>query len=113
MMQVMSQQGVMLHDLVHQMEALIAIHDPLKNISDREATRISNAAYYLKNKKLIDDEKAYAVIELAKEMGELRSSHFTELKEQKSEEAKQARDEIDAKVEAWKEKWYAELEKDE
>lgn len=113
MMQVMSQQGVMLHDLVHQMEALIAIHDPLKNISDREATRISNAAYYLKNQKILDDEKAYEVIELAKEMGELRSAHFTEIKEQKSAEAKQARDEIDAKVEAWKEKWYAELEKDE
>lgn len=113
MMQVMSQQGVMLHDLVHQMEALIAIHDPLGNISDREATRISNAAYYLKNQKILDDERAYEVIDLAKEMGELRSAHFTKLKEQKSEEAKQARDEIDAKVEAWKEKWYKELEKGE
>lgn len=113
MMQVMSQQGVMLHDLVHQMEALIAIHDPLKNISDRETTRISNAAYYLKNKKILDDDRVYEVIDLAKKMGDLRSAHFTELKEQKSEEAKQAKDEIDAKVEAWKEKWYAELEKDE
>jgi len=67
----------------------------------------------LKNQKIIDDERANEVIELAKEMGELRSAHFTEIKEQKSAEAKQARDEIDAKVEAWKEKWYAELEKDE
>ena len=67
----------------------------------------------MKNKKILYDEKAYEVIELAKEMGELRLAHFSELKEQKSEEAKQARDEIDAKVEAWKEKWYAELEKDE
>lgn len=113
MMQVMSQQGVMLQDLVHQKEALIAIHEPLKNISDRETTRINNAVYLLKKKELIEDELANEVLELSKEMGELRSVHFNELKEQKSEEAKQARDEIDAKVEAWKEKWYAELEKDE
>ena len=113
MMQVMNQQGVQLHELVHQKEALIAIHDPLNNLSDRETTRISNAAYELKNKKVLDDERAYEVIELAKEMGELRSAHFTEIKEQKSEEATQAKDEIDAKVEAWKEKWSAELEKDE
>ena len=113
MMQVMNQQGVQLHDLVHQQQALIAIHDPLSNLSDRETTRITNAAYELKNKKILDDEKAYEVIELAKEMGELRSAHFSEVKEQKSEEAKQARDEIDAKVKAWKDKWSAELEKDE
>lgn len=113
MMQVLSQQGVKLHELVHQMEALIAITDPLGNLSDRETTRISNAAYDLKNKKILDDERAYEVIEIAKEMGELRSAHFSEVKEQKSEEAKRARDEIDAKVKAWKDKWSAELEKDE
>ena len=87
--------------------------DPLSNLSEREKTRISNAAYELKNKKILDDERAYEVIELAKEMGELRSAHFNEIKERKSEEATQAKDEIDAKVEAWKEKWSAELEKDE
>ncbi|MCM3638875.1 VWA domain-containing protein [Sporosarcina luteola] len=113
MMQVMSQQGVKLHELVHQKEALIAIHDPLSNLSEREKTRITNAVAELKKKKLIDDEKANEVTEIAKEMGELRSAHFSEIKEQKSEEATKAKDEIDAKVEAWKEKWSSELEKDE
>lgn len=110
MMQVLSQQGVKLHELVHQKEALISIHDPLTNISAREKVRISDAIRHLRNKKLIDDEQAAAVMELAAEMEELRTNHFTELKDRKGEEAKQARDEIDAEVEAWKEKWYAELE---
>ena len=43
-------------------------------------------------------------------MKELRGNHFKELYDNKSAEAEQARDEIDAAVQAWKDKWYKELE---
>ena len=48
----------------------------------------------------------------ANEMKELRGNHFKEIYDNKSAEAKQARDDIDAAVQAWKDKWYEELEKE-
>ncbi|GKV55182.1 hypothetical protein NCCP2222_11290 [Sporosarcina sp. NCCP-2222] len=110
MMQVLSQQGVKLHEMVHQWEDLYAIYDPLSNLSTRERIRIVDAAYYLKNQKLIDEEEGSKVIELAKQMGELRDAHFVGLKDQKGEEAEKAMKEIDDAVQAWQEKWKKELE---
>ena len=63
-----------------------------------------------KKEQLISDEDAQTVIDRANEMKELRGNHFKELYDTKSAEAEQARDEIDAAVQAWKDKWYKELE---
>ncbi|QTD39912.1 hypothetical protein [Sporosarcina sp. Te-1] len=109
-MQVLTQQGVKLHEMVHQREDLYAIYDPLSNLSDRERNRIVAAASYLKSQKWIDEEEGKKAIELAKEMGELRHAHFLELRDRKSEEAEKAMKEIDEAVAAWKEKWKKELE---
>lgn len=111
--QLLGVQGVMLHEVVDQMERLLDISGPLIQVSDREANRIIKAAYYLKDHKLIEDELATAVIEKAKEMQELRNTHFTTIKEEKELEAKQAYDEIEAKVKAWKDKWNEVLEREE
>lgn len=112
LMQIMSQQGVYLREYVDQLNDLINIYDPLSNLSEREANRIIDAARFLAAEEWIDKETADYVLERANQMRELRKKHFSELKEQKSTEAEQARKEIDANVEAWKEKWYKELEKE-
>lgn len=109
-MQVISQQGVKLHELVHHLEAVTAIHDPLSNLSSRESIRIADAATFLRKEKLIGEVEAGEVIELAKEMAGVREDHFLKLKERKMAEAEQAKEDIDAKVNAWKEKWQTELE---
>ncbi|MFC5590131.1 VWA domain-containing protein [Sporosarcina soli] len=109
-MQVWSQQGVSLRNLVDQMEELQEIYGRLSNVSDREAGRVYSAARFLRGEKLISDEDAQIVMDRVEEMKELRGNHFRELYDEKSTEAKQARDDIDAAVQAWKDKWYEELE---
>ncbi|MBP1915779.1 hypothetical protein J2Z23_002761 [Lederbergia galactosidilyticus] len=110
MMQVMSQQGVHLHELVDQLTELTSIYDPLSNLSAREAIRISDATRFLLKEEWIDQETADYIAERSKQMEELRKEHFQQLKEEKSTEAENARKEIDTEVEAWKEKWYKEIE---
>ena len=109
-MQVWTQQGVSLRNFVDQKTELQEIYGRLSNISDREAIRIGGAARFLEKEQLISDEDAQTVIDRANEMKELRGNHFKELYDTKSAEAEQARDEIDAAVQAWKDKWYKELE---
>jgi len=109
--QLISQQGVMLHEFVEQKQRLLDIHSPLYNASEREANRIISASYFLEDQKLISDEAGAAVREKAKEMRDLRNEHFKAVRDQKDEEAKQAHDEIEAKVQEWKDKWYKELDK--
>ncbi|QED46434.1 vWA domain-containing protein [Cytobacillus dafuensis] len=109
-MQVFSQQGILLNEYVDQQKRLIDIHSPLYNASEREASRIIMATFYLQNKELVSREIGSAVREKAEEMRDLRNDHFKAIKEEKELEAKQASDEIDAKVEAWKDKWLKELE---
>ncbi|WP_153731007.1 vWA domain-containing protein [Sporosarcina obsidiansis] len=109
-MQVITQQGVKLQDLVGQMEALTLIYDRLTNLSTRESQRITDAVYFLKNEKYISEEVASEVLEMIKQQRELRDTHFNELKEQKSAEADQAKDEIDAAVNKWKDEWSEVLE---
>ncbi|MCG7335273.1 VWA domain-containing protein [Sporosarcina sp. ACRSM] len=112
LMQVWSQQGVTLGKLVDQMTELQDIYGPLSNLSDREAIRINGAARFLRGEGLISEEAAQHVMDRVEEMKELRGNHFRGLYDEKSAEAKQARDEIDAAVQAWKDKWYEELEKE-
>ncbi len=59
---------------------------------------------------LISSEDARTVMDRADEMKELRGNHFRELYDNKSTEAEQARNEIDAAVQDWKDKWYEGLE---
>lgn len=58
------------------------------------------------------DEDAQIVMDRVEEMKQLRGNHFKELHDDKSAEAKQVRDDIDAAVQAWKDQWYEELEKE-
>lgn len=108
--QVIGQQGILLHEYVDQQERLINIHSSLYSASDYEASRIINAVDFLKNNQLISDEIGSAVRDLADDMRDLRNNHFKAIKEEKEAEAKQAHDEIEAKVKAWKDKWFKELE---
>lgn len=109
-MQVVSQQGVMLNKMVDQKNELYNIYDPLDNITKREEQRIIKAARYLKGEKLISEDDASRVEERAARMNNMRREHFKNLKEQKSTEAEQAMKDINDKVEDWKKKWYKELE---
>ncbi|WP_180968146.1 vWA domain-containing protein [Cytobacillus massiliigabonensis] len=108
--QLIGTQGVELHDYVDQKERLLNVYGPLYQASEREASRIKKAVHYLQDNKLISREDGTEVSEKAEEMRALRSDHFKELKEEKDTEARKAQEEIDAKVQAWKDKWYKELE---
>lgn len=110
--QVIGQQGILLHEYVDQQERLINIHSPLYNASEREEWRISSATHFLHDKKFISYETSLEVRDLANEMNDLRNNHFKAIKEEKEAEAKQAHDEIEAKVKAWRDKWFKELEND-
>lgn len=112
LMQVLSQQGVLLNDVVDQKQRLIDIHNPLIQVSDREANRVIKAINFLKNNKLISDEAGNAVKEKTEELQELRNHHFNTVKEEKEAEAKKAYDEIEARVKEWREKWFDVLEKE-
>lgn len=103
--QVISQQGVKLHESVHFKEDLVNIYSLLTNLSDREAIRVSDAAYLLKRNELISEEDAHRVIDRSKEMKEFRNTHFKEIKDEKEAEADAAKEKIDQEVKQWKEKW--------
>ena len=111
-MQVWTQQGVSLRSFVDQKAELQEIYGRLSNVSDREALRISRAARFLEKEALISSEDAQTIMDRADEMKKLRGNHFRELYDSKSTEAEQARDAIDTAVQAWKERWYEELEKE-
>lgn len=109
-MQVWTQQGVSLRSFVDQKTELQDIYGRLSNVSDREALRISDATRFLEKEQFISGEDARTVMDQANAMKELRGNHFRELYDNKSTEAEQAREEIDSAVQAWKDKWYKELE---
>ncbi|WP_262380650.1 vWA domain-containing protein [Bacillus infantis] len=104
--QIFSQLGIPLHETVDQKERLLDISNPIRLISDREKDRIKSAVSFLESEELISPEAAEEAEELAETRHEIRDSHFKDLYEQKEEEAQKARDEINSKVEAWKDKWY-------
>jgi uncharacterized protein YegL len=108
--QLIGTQGVQLHEYVDQMERLQNFYGPLYRASEREADRIKVAVNYLQDNKLISREDGAEVSDKAEEMRILRTDHFKAIKEEKDAEAKKAHEEIDAKVQAWKDKWYKELE---
>lgn len=100
--QVIAQQGIMLHEVVDQMERLNDVYIPLTYASDRENNRVATAAYFLRDKKWISDETRQEVSDMANIQNELRKNHFKKLKDEKDAEAQQARDAIDQRVEEWR-----------
>ena len=88
------------------------MYNPLYSSSEREANRIMTALRFLRNEGLISEEIRSEAARLTEEMKKLRNDHFSKIKEEKDEEAQKARDEINANVKAWKDKWYMELEKE-
>jgi Ca-activated chloride channel homolog len=109
--QIFSTQGVLLHEVVDQKERLNDLYLPLYNASEREENRIVSAVYFLQDNEQITREEGEQIMAQAKEMHKVRQEHFKEIRDKKEAEAQQARDEIDAKVQAWKDKWSKELEK--
>lgn len=107
--QLLAIQGIPLHEVVNQKQKVLDLYTPMYTASEREANRIISAVYFLKDQKLISEEAANHVITSAEELRDLRNAHFKTIKEEKDNEAQQARDEIDAEVQAWKEKWNNEL----
>ncbi len=108
--QLLSTQGMLLHDVVHQKQAVLDLYSPLYQSSERELNRISSAARFLKNEGFITEEVHSEVIGLAEEMRNLRNEHFRGIKDEKDAEAEKARNEINAQVQAWKDKWKEVLE---
>jgi Ca-activated chloride channel homolog len=110
--QVFSQMGILLHETVDQKERLLDISNPIRTASEREKQRIQSAVSFLEREELISPEAALEAEEMAEERHEIRDTHFEEIYEQKEEEAQKARDEINSKVQAWKDKWYEVLKND-
>ncbi|WP_245622826.1 vWA domain-containing protein [Lysinibacillus contaminans] len=110
--QVFSMQGVTLREIVDHKERLIHIHGKLYHASEREAQRMTNAVYFLQDGEFFSREVESEVVERIKKMQIMRNDHFTQIKDEKDAEARQAEEEIDSAVQAWKEKWSKELEKE-
>ncbi|WP_312094186.1 VWA domain-containing protein [Niallia sp.] len=101
-------QGVTLQQMTDSMERMNQIYNPLYTVSDAELNRIKNAIYFLNDKNLITDEVEDQVLEIAEEQHTLRGKHFEEIKEAKVSEREQVAEEINAKVEEWRQQWQQE-----
>lgn len=109
--QLFSMQGVTLREIVDHQERLINIHGKLYHASEREASRMTTAVYFLQDKDFISRDIGSELLEKVKEIKTMRNDHYRQIKDEKDAEASQAREEIDNAVKAWKEEWYKELEK--
>ena len=98
-------QGVTLQEKIKTAERMNEIFNPLYHASDAERHRIKHAIYFLGYEDLISDDVNKQVLELADSQHDLRYEHFLALKEQKNSEIKQAEEELDGKVEEWKQQW--------
>ncbi|WP_040205891.1 vWA domain-containing protein [Neobacillus jeddahensis] len=98
-------QGVTMQQWIGAMDRMNKIYNPLYTASDAELNRIQHAAYFLYDEKLISDEVEKQVLELAESMHDLRNEHFKAIKEDKESERKQVYEEINAKVEEWRQQW--------
>lgn len=98
-------QGVTLQQKTDAMERMNNIYNPLYTVSDAELNRIKSASYYLDNEKLITDDVEKQVLDIAERQHDLRNKHFEEIKEAKVSEREQVAEEINAKVEEWRQQW--------
>ncbi|MCM3719041.1 VWA domain-containing protein [Fictibacillus phosphorivorans] len=102
-------QGVSAQDYIDAQKRMSDIYNPLFHISTNEGNRIRNAVYYLQQNNLIPRDKGNEVIEQAEASTNLRNEHFKKIKEEKMDEAERLQQEIDSKVEAWKQQWRDEI----
>lgn len=98
-------QGVTIQQYTKAMERMNEIYNPLYTASDAELNRIRYAINFLQDEELLTDDVKKQVLELAESLHDVRNDHFKALKEAKESERKQAEDEINAKVEAWRQQW--------
>lgn len=98
-------QGVTLQQMTEAMERMNQIYNPLYTASDAELNRIKHAAYFLHDEELITDDVEKQILKLAEMQHDLRNQHFKEIKEAKVSEREHAADEINAKVEEWRQQW--------
>lgn len=101
-------QGVTLQQTVEAMERMNEIYNPLYYASSAELNRIKHAVYYLNKEKLITDDVENQVLEIAESLEDIRNNHFSEIKEAKELEREKTKEEINAKVEEWRQKWQEE-----
>ena len=98
-------QGVTLQQAIQASERMNNIYNPLYYASSAELYRIKNATYFLNNHDFITDEVEKQVLDLADSFYELRSEHFNKVKDEKEAERRKVQDEINNKVQEWKQQW--------
>lgn len=98
-------QGVTIQQFTKAMERMNEIYNPLYTASDAELNRIKHAVNFLRGEELLTDDVKKQVLELAESLHDVRNEHFKAIKETKEAERKQANEEINAKVEEWRQKW--------
>lgn len=98
-------QGVTIQQFTKAMERMNEIYNPLYTASDAELNRIKHAVNFLHGEELLTDDVKKQVLELAESLHDVRNEHFKAIKETKEAERKQANEEINAKVEEWRQKW--------
>ncbi|WP_413366532.1 vWA domain-containing protein [Lysinibacillus sp. 3P01SB] len=98
-------QGVTIQQFTKAMERMNEIYNPLYTASDAELNRIKHAVNFLHGEELLTDDVKKQVLELAESLQDVRNEHFKAIKETKEAERKQANEEINAKVEEWRQKW--------
>lgn len=98
-------QGVTIQQFTKAMERMNGIYNPLYTASDAELNRIKHAVNFLRGEELLTDDVKKQVLELAESLHDVRNEHFKAIKETKEAERKQANEEINAKVEEWRQKW--------
>lgn len=101
-------QGVTIQQFTDAMDRMNKIYNPLYSASDAEQNRIRYAVNFLTNEELITNEVKNEVWELADSLHDLRNDHFRDIKETKEAEREEASEEINAKVEEWRQKWKSE-----
>lgn len=101
-------QGVTMQQFTDAMDRMNQIYNPLYLVSDAEQNRIRYALNFLANEDLITNEVKNQVWKMADSFHDLRNNHFRELKETKEAEREQAGEEINAKVEEWRQQWKSE-----
>ncbi len=101
-------QGVTMQQFTDAMDRMNKIYNPLYLVSDAEQNRIRYALNFLANEDLITNEVKNEVWKMADSFHDLRNDHFREIKETKEAEREQAGEEINAKVEEWRQKWKGE-----
>lgn len=89
-------------DVRHSLDDL---YEPLSYAAERELSRLRASIKILKNEKMITPDQATELNELAEKMYDTKFKEFNGIFEKKRQEMDAAADEINAKVNEWKQQW--------